>query len=139
MTNLPFDFSDTLEAFECPEPITVYEKTGEYVNGYWQQTIGNQRQLNCILLNVDEKKLEILAEGRHIDSAYCMMFPDDQDELFINRQQDDSIQDKQTYVLIDEFEYVVVNNPETTKNAGFRSYYALRYKSPTNEREEEDE
>lgn len=132
MTHLPFDFSATLEAFECPDSITVYEKTGAYVDGYWTETVGEQREINCILLNVDEKKLEILAEGRHIDSAYCIMFASDLDELFINHQQDNTIQAKQTYAIIDGFEYVVVNNPETNKNAGFRSYYALRYKSPEN-------
>lgn len=133
---LPFDFSETLEAFECPEPIIAYEKTGGWVNGYWTETKGNERTVNCILLNVDEKKMEILFEGRHIDSAYCMMFPDGQDTFYINYQQDSKVQDKQTYVLIDEFEYVVVNNPETTKNAGFKSYYALRYKAPENREEE---
>lgn len=130
MSDLPFDFSETLEAFECPETIKAYEKTGSYVDGYWTETKGEEREVSCILLNVDEKKLEILAEGRHIDAAYCIMFPDGQDEFYINYQQDDKIQAKQTYVLIDDFEYVVVNNPETNKNAGFRSYYALRYKSP---------
>ena len=132
MTHLPFDFSETLDAFECPETITAYEKSGAYVNGYWVETKGEEREVSCILLNVDEKKLEILAEGRHVDAAYCMMFPEDQDEFFIANQQDYSIQNKQTYVVIDNFEYVVVNNPETTKNAGFRSYYALRYESPEN-------
>ena len=130
MSDLPFDFSETLEAFECPETITAYEKEGAWVDGYWKEVEGQPREVNCILLNVDEKKLEILAEGRHIDAAYCIMFPDGQDEFYINYQQDDKIQAKQTYVLIDDFEYVVVNNPETNKNAGFRSYYALRYKSP---------
>ena len=62
MTSLPFDFSETLEAFECPETITVYEKTGEYVDGYWVETKDNERELSCILLNMDEKKLEIIFE-----------------------------------------------------------------------------
>ena len=136
MTSLPFDFSETLEAFECPETITVYEKTGEYVDGYWVETKDNERELSCILLNVDEKKLEIISEGRHVDSAYCIMFADGKDKLYINHQQDNTIQVKQTYALIDDFEYVVTNNPETVKNAGFLSYYAIRYKSPENPVEE---
>ena len=136
MTDLPFDFSETLDAFECPEQITVYEKTGAWVDGYWQQTKGTPRQLSCILLNVDEKKLEILAEGRHVDSAYCIMFPADADTLYVMHQQDATIQNKQTYALIDEFEYVVVNNPETNKNAGFKSYYAIRFKDEKNPTEE---
>lgn len=132
MTDLPFDFSATLEAFECPETITAYEKTGSYVDGYWTETADNERQVSCILLNVDEKKLEIISEGRRVDAAYCMMFDKDADEMFIVHQQDSTIQGKQTYVKIDGFEYVLVNNPETVKNAAFRSYYALRYKDAEN-------
>lgn len=132
MTDLPFDFSETLEAFTCPETIIAYDKVGSYVNGYWTETVGNRRMVSCILLNLDEKKLEIIAEGRHVESAYCMMFDADEEKMFINHQQDNTIQNKQTYVLIDGFEYVVVNNPETEKNAGFLSYYALRYKSSEN-------
>ena len=132
MTDLPFDFSETLEAFQCPEPITVYEKTGAYVNGRWVETKGDERSLSCILLNVDETKQEIVAQGRNVVSAYCMMFPAGQDELFFALQQDNTIQAKQSYVLIDGLEYIVVNNPETAKNAGFRSYYALRYKEQVN-------
>lgn len=132
MTDLPFDFSDTLEAFECPEPITAYEKTGAYVDGRWVETKGDERSLSCILLNVDETKQEIVAQGRNVVSAYCMMFPVGQDELFFTLQQDNTIQAKQSYVLIDGLEYIVVNNPETAKNAGFRSYYALRYKEQVN-------
>ena len=60
MTDLPFDFSETLEAFECPEPIQVYEKTGSYVDGYWTETSGTPRTLHCILLNVDVKIRTIL-------------------------------------------------------------------------------
>lgn len=139
MTDLPFDFSETLEAFTCPETIVAYDKVGEYVDGYWKEEIQNTRIVSCILLNVDEKKLEIIAEGRHVDAAYCMMFDADEEEMFINHQQDNTIQNKQTYVKIDGFEYVVVNNPETVKNAGFRSYYALRYKSEENPDEPEAE
>ena len=127
MTDLPFDFSETLEAFECPEPIEVYEKTGAYVDGYWTQTNGPKRTLNCILLNVDEKKLEIVASGRSVSAAYCIMFPEGTDTLYYNLQQNNTIQNKQSYVVIDGLEYMVVNNPETVKNAGFKSYYALRF------------
>lgn len=132
MTDLPFDFSDTLEAFECPDQITAYEKTGSYVNGRWTETKGAERQINCILLNVDETKQEIMAEGRNVVGAYCMMFPEDRDELFFTLQQNNTIQAKQSYVLIDGLEYIVVNNPGTRKNAGFRSYYALRFKDQVN-------
>ena len=132
MTDLPFDFSDTLEAFECPESIQVYEKTGSYVDGYWTETATEPRSLNCILLNVDEHKMEIVSEGRNVDAAYCIMIPEDADTLYYTTQQNASIQPKQTYAIIDGLEYIVVNNPETVKNAGFKSYYALRYKDGTN-------
>lgn len=132
MTDLPFDFSDTLEAFQCPEPIMAYEKTGLYVDGRWVEVKGTERQIKCILLNVDETKLVIVAEGRNVESAYCMMFPAGQDELFFTVQQNNTIQAKQSYVVIDGLEYMVVNNPETRKNAGFLSYYALRYKEQVN-------
>ena len=138
MTDLPFDFSETLEAFTCPEPIQVYEKTGAYVDGYWTQTVGTKRTLNCILLNVDETKLEIVAKGRHVDSAYAIMFPEGEDTLFYTIQQNANVQSKQTYVEIDGLEYVVVNNPETAKNAGFKSYYALRYLDAENPQEGND-
>ena len=136
MTDLPFDFSETLEAFTCPEPILVYEKTGAYVDGYWTQTSGPKRELYCILLNVDEEKLEIVAKGRHVDAAYAIMFPAEEDKLFYTLQQNTTVQSKQTYVDIDGLEFVVVNNPETVKNAGFRSYYALRFTEPENPSEE---
>lgn len=132
MSDLPFDFSETLEAFECPEPIIAYEKSGAYVNGRWVETKQNERSLYCILLNVDETKQEIVAQGRNVVGAYCMMFPDGQDKLFFTHQQNETIQDLQSYVVIDGFEYIVVNNPETAKNAGFLSYYALRYKDQVN-------
>lgn len=132
MTDLPFDFSDTLEAFQCPEPITVFEKTGSYVNGRWIEVKGTERQLSCILLNVDETKMEIVAEGRNVESAYCIMFPKDRDQLYYTIQQNNTIEAKQSYAVIDGLEYIVKNNPETVKNAGFRSYYALRYKEQHN-------
>ena len=138
MTDLPFDFSETLEAFECPEPIQVYEKTGSYVDGYWTETSGTPRTLHCILLNVDEQKLEIVAHGRNVDAAYSIMFPADADTLYYTTQQNASIQPKQTYAINDGLEYVVVNNPETVKNAGFKSYYALRFKEGTNPTENTD-
>lgn len=138
MTDLPFDFSETLEAFTCPEPILVYEKTGSYVDGYWTQTAGPKRELYCILLNVDETKLEIVAKGRHVDAAYAIMFPEGEDTLFYTIQQNANVQSKQTYVEIDGLEYVVVNNPETVKNAGFKSYYALRYLDSENPQEEQN-
>lgn len=132
MTDLPFDFSETIEAFTCPEPIQVYEKTGSYVDGYWTQTDGPKRELNCILLNVDEEKLQIVAQGRNVDAAYSIMFPEGQDFLYYTIQQDANVQTKQSYAIIDGLEYVIVNNPETVKNAGFRSYYAMRFKDGTN-------
>lgn len=132
MTDLPFDFSATLEAFECPEPIEVYEKVGEYVDGKWVEYKENQRSLSCILLNVDETKQEIVGQGRNVVGAYCMMFPEGQDELYFSWQQNNTIQGKQSFAVIDGFEYIVVNNPETRRNAGFLSYYALRYKDQEN-------
>lgn len=128
MTDLPFDFSATLEAFECPEAIEVYEKVGQYVDGQWQEYEQNHRYLNCILLNVDETKQEIVSQGRNVVGAYCVMFPEGEDTLYVSWQQNEHIQGMQSFLVIDGFEYIVVNNPETVKNAGFRSYYALRYK-----------
>ena len=138
MTDLPFDVSETLDAFECPESIQVYEKSGSYVDGYWTETSGEPRTLNCILLNVDEQKMEIVAQGRNVDAAYCIMFPDGVDTLYYTTQQDSTVQNKQTYAIIDGMEFVVVNNTETVKNAGFKSYYALRYKDGTNKPEVEN-
>lgn len=132
MTDLPFDFSETLDAFECPESITAYEKIGQYVDGRWSEYKENVRSVNCILLNVDERKQEIVAEGRNLVGAYCMMFDADADEFFIAYQQNENVQGKQTYVEIDGMEFIVVNDPEVKRNAGFRSYYALRYKDQTN-------
>ena len=133
MGSLPFDFTETLEAFQCPEPITVYEKAGEYGNGRWVETKQNERLLYGILLNVDEKRQEIVAQGRNIVGAYCVMFEDGEDELYVSYQQNSEIKNLQSYLVIDGLEYVVVNNPETVKNAGFRSYYALRFKEQVNE------
>lgn len=135
MSDLPFDFSETLEAFECPEPITVYEKSGSYVNGRWTETKENERQLNCILLNVDEYKQEIVFTGRNVDAAYCIMFPEGRDKLYVAYHQKENMQGKQSYVIIDDMEFVVVNNPETRKNAGFLSYYALRFEEQVDDRQ----
>ena len=133
MGSLPFDLTETLEAFQCPEPITVYEKAGEYVNGRWVETKQNERLLYGILLNVDEKRQEIVAQGRNIVDANSVMFEDGADELYVSYQQNSEIKNLQSYLVIDGLEYVVVNNPETVKNAGFRSYYALRFKEQVNE------
>lgn len=135
MTHLPFDFSSTLEAFECPEPIEVYEKTGAYVNGYWTQTDGEKRTLYCILLNVDEETLEIVAQGRYVEAAFCIMFPEGRDTLYYTNQHNKSIQSKQSYAVIDGLEYVIKKNPETVKNAGFKSYYAIRFENSEDEKE----
>lgn len=132
MSDLPFDFSDTLEAFECPEAITVYEKEGAYVDGRWSETKKNERTLNCILLNVDEERQEILANGRNIEAAYCVMFAEGIDTLYVGYQQGNTIQALQSYILVDGLEFIVTKNPETVKNAGFLSYYALRYKEDVN-------
>ena len=132
MTDLPFDFSSTLDAFECPESIKVYEKTGSYVNGRWVETKSEERSLNCILLNVDEFKQEVIASGRYLEAAYCVMFPEGVDTLYVGYQQNNTIQGKQSYIVVDGLEYIVKNNPETVKNAGFLSYYALRYKEQEN-------
>lgn len=133
MGSLPFDFTETLEAFQCPEPITAYEKSGEYINGRWVETKQNERLLYGILLNVDEKRQEIVAQGRNLVGAYCIMFAEGADELYVSYQQNSEIKNLQSYLVIDGLEYVVVNNPETVKNAGFRSYYALRFKEQVNE------
>ena len=132
MTDLPFDFSETLEAFECPESITVYEKSGSYVNGRWVEEKKNVRTLNCILLNVDEFKQEIVAAGRYLEAAYCVMFAEGVDYLYVGYQQDNLLQGLQSYLVIDGLEYIVKNNPQTNKNAGFLSYYALRFKEQEN-------
>ena len=103
MTDLPFDFSTTLDAFECPEPIEVYEKSGSYVNGRWAEVEQNHRSLYCILLNVDETKQEIVAQGRKVVGAYCVMFPDGQDELYFSWQQNENLQGLQSFLVIDGF------------------------------------
>lgn len=130
--SLPFDFSATFDAFECPEPIEVYEKVGQYIDGRWQEYEQNHRSLNCILLNVDEMKQEIVAEGRNLVGAYCVMFPEGVDKLYVSYQQNAQIEGMQSYLVIDGLEYIVVNNPETRKNAAFMSYYALRFKDQVN-------
>lgn len=139
MSDLPFDFSETLDAFECPTDIEVYEKTGAYVDGYWTETKSEPRRLSCILLNVDERKLQIVAEGRNIDEAYSIMYPGYKEPLHIVHHQGSHVEGVQSYVIIDGFEYVVVNNPETRKNAAFHSYYALRFEEQENPVEEESE
>lgn len=136
MTDLPFDFSDTLEAFECPEAIQVYEKEGSYVDGYWQETVGQPRELRCILLNADEKKMEIVAPGKNIEAAYCIMYPASIGPLYYSVHQGNYIESRQTYAIIDGLEYIIKDNPETVKNAGFRSYFAVRYEDATNPTEE---
>ena len=127
MSNLPFDFSATLTAFECPEPIQVYERTGTYVDGYWVEEKGEPRELRCILLNADERKLEIAAHGRHVEEAYSIMYPGSQDPLYVMYHQGRAVHGKQTYALIDDKEFIIVNFPETKKNGAFHSYYAIRF------------
>ena len=137
MTNLPFDFSETLSAFECPEPIQVYERSGSYVNGYWTETKGEPRELNCILLNADERKLEIAAHGRHVDEAYSIMYPGDQEPLYVMYHQGKAVHGKQTYAIIDDKEFIIVNFPETRKNGAFHSYFAIRFEEQVVESENE--
>lgn len=132
MSDLPFDFSETLDAFECPESITAYEKVGDLIDGRWVEVPENQRELNCILLNVDEHRQEIVADGENLVGAYCVMFPEGADRLYVSYQQNNDIHSKQSYLIIDDLEYIVVNVPETRRNAGFLSYYALRYKEQKN-------
>jgi hypothetical protein len=139
MSDLPFDFSETLDAFECPEPIHVYERTGSYVDGYWVEEKGEPRELRCILLNADERKLEIETHGRHVAEAYSIMYPGYKEPLHVMYHQGKAVHGKQTYAIIDDKEFVVVNFPETRKNAAFHSYYAIRFEEQENPAEVDNE
>ena len=134
MSVLPMDFSYTLQAFGRNHSVSAYEKRGELVGGRWIKTIENRRAVaNCILLNVNEKTLELIAEGNLVDEAYCVMFQDMQDTFYIADQQNADIQPLQTFLEIDGKEFIVMKNPATHKNANFKSYYAIRYKDIKND------
>lgn len=134
MSVLPMDFSYTLQAFGRNHSVSAYEKRGELKGGRWIKTIENRRAVaNCILLNVNEKTLELIAEGNLVDEAYCVMFQDMQDTFYISDQQNADIQPLQTFLEIDGKEFIVMKNPATHKNANFKSYYAIRYKEIKND------
>lgn len=134
MSTLPFDFSYTLQAFGRNHSVSAYEKRGELKGGRWIKTIENRRAVNnCILLNIEEKTLELIAEGNLVDEAYCVMFQDMQDTFYISDQQNADIQPLQTFLEIDGKEFIVMKNPATHKNANFKSYYAIRYKDIKND------
>nr|DAW68020.1 MAG TPA: hypothetical protein [Caudoviricetes sp.] len=128
------DFSYTLQAFGRNHSVSAYEKRGELKGGRWIKTIENRRAVaNCILLNIEEKTLELIAEGNLVDEAYCVMFQDMQDTFYISDQQNADIQPLQTFLEIDGKEFIVMKNPATHKNANFKSYYAIRYKDIKND------
>ena len=134
MSVLPMDFRYTLQAFGRNHSVSAYEKRGELKGGRWIKTIENRRAVaNCILLNIEEKKLELIAEGNLVDEAYCVMFQDMQDTFYISDQQNADIQPLQTFLEIDGKEFIVMKNPATHKNANFKSYYAIRYKDIKND------
>lgn len=134
MSVLPMDFSYTLQAFGRNHSVSAYEKRGELKGGRWIKTIENRRAVaNCILLNIEEKTLELIAEGNLVDEAYCVMFQDMQDTFYISDQQNADIQPLQTFLEIDGKEFIVTKNPATHKNANFKSYYAIRYKDIKND------
>lgn len=134
MSVLPMDFSYTLQAFGRNHSVSAYEKRGELKGGRWIKTIENRRAINnCILLNIEEKTLELIAEGNLVDEAYCVMFQDMQDTFYIADQQNADIQPLQTFLEIDGKEFIVMKNPATHKNANFKSYYAIRYKDIKND------
>ncbi len=134
MSVLPMDFSYTLQAFGRNHSVSAYEKRGELKGGRWIKTIENRRAVaNCILLNIEEKTLELIAEGNLVDEAYCVMFQDMQDTFYISDQQNADIQPLQTFLEIDGKEFIVMKNPATHKNANFKSYYAIRYKDIKND------
>lgn len=134
MSVLPMDFSFTLQAFGRNHSVSAYEKRGELKGGRWIKTIENRRAVaNCILLNIEEKTLELIAEGNLVDEAYCVMFQDLQDTFYISDQQNADIQPLQTFLEIDGKEFIVMKNPATHKNANFKSYYAIRYKDIKND------
>lgn len=134
MSVLPMDFSYTLQAFGRNHSVSAYEKRGELKGGRWIKTIENRRPVaNCILLNIEEKTLELIAEGNIVDEAYCVMFQDMQDTFYISDQQNADIQPLQTFLEIDGKEFIVMKNPATHKNANFKSYYAIRYKDIKND------
>ena len=84
MSILPFDFSQTLAEFACPESFTAYEMVGQYVRGEWVMTKENERTIDeAILLDVEEEILEILTEGNLVDEAYSIMFAKDYDEFLL--------------------------------------------------------
>lgn len=135
MTFLPMDFTDVLNEFTCPQAWEAYEKQGAYVNGYWVEQIieESRREVQGILLNVEEKKMELKDPGNIVGSGYCAMFDVDQTVFYIPYNQRQVIQGKQTYWLIDGLEYRVLANPVTSANASFHSYFAARYRSNEND------
>lgn len=134
MSVLPMDFSYTLQAFGRNHSVSAHEKRGELKGGRWIKTIENRRTVaNCILLNIEEKTLELIAEGNFVDESYCVMFQDMQDTFYIADQQNADIQPLQTFLEIDGKEFIVMKNPATHKNANFKSYYAIRYKDIKND------
>ena len=103
MSVLPMDFSYTLQAFGRNHSVSAYEKRGELKGGRWIKTIENRRAVNnCILLNIEEKPLELIAEGNLVDEAYCVMFQDMQDTVYISDQQHSDIQPLQTFLESDD-------------------------------------
>lgn len=134
MSVLPMDFSYTLQAFGRNHSVSAYEKRGELKGGRWIKTIENRRTVaNCILLNIEEKTLELIADGNLVNEAYCVMFQDMQDTFYISDQQNADIQPLQTFLEIDGKEFIVMKNSATHKNANFKSYYAIRYKDIKND------
>lgn len=131
MSSLPFDFSQVLTAFDCPNvKVQAYEKKGELVGGRWVETKENLRTLaGCILLGIDPETLALIAEGNQVDEAYCLMYDTSADKFYIQDQQDAAIQPLQTYVLIEGKEFLITKNPKTRQNTNFDSYFAIRYKA----------
>jgi hypothetical protein len=129
------DFTATLTAFTCPQSWEVYEKEGAYINGYWQEEIveESKREVQGILLEIDPTTLKLDDLGSIVESGYCAMFEKNQDFYSIPYSQNQQIQGKQTYWLIDGFEYRVVKNPVTSSNTNFSSYNAVRFRSNTND------
>lgn len=99
--SVPFDFTNVLQAFASPIPITVYDSEGTYEFGEWKwtQPVAREKPLYAIVLQLAIQRLELTNEGNESDGGISLTVPANTILYFTNANMAESVENKQSYVL----------------------------------------
>jgi hypothetical protein len=126
---LPMDFSNTLNAFSSPLPISVVDETYARTNYQDEVTNSDPRTIHGIILALSEQELAFYNQGSVPQAGLAIIT---QDTLYFVDAKVNSEQKVQSYVTYQGTQFRVVgngfiSNASLLGNANFHVYNAVRY------------